>query len=285
MDNLNLESQNNQQIDQTASQPLMPLEKPRRNYSLIIGIVLGWLVVLGFGGYYLSKQPSTSPNKFKQAQPATPPIITEENEVSNLKTYKNTQREIEFEYPPNYTVSTATDCSLLAGNQSECLVSLTLSPTESEYTPKAHFGLLKGVNSINIAGQTDTINFDSQKKAWVISGQEPTPEVLSIWDHTKSGQEIIKASNGNSHGSSHYYIIPNYKNDEVAIFSIPESFRLRCDLLDKDKETDCNNFYKSVIEQYNNGETTVDTWLPENYLNSIYSEAENIVRSYRTMVR
>jgi len=145
---------------------------------------------------------------------------------------------------------------------------------------------LKGINSINISGQISGINFDAQKKAWVLDSPDSTPQVLSVWGQTKSGQEIIKAANGGSHGSFDYYIIPNYENDEVAIFSIPGSYRLRCDnfVNDRSKETDCNNFYKSVIDQYNDGEVNADNWLPKNYLDSIYAEAENIVKSYRQII-
>jgi len=274
-------------MENPINQSLMPTKKLKTNYLLIFGIVLTCFVIFGFGGYYLGKQSSKTSDKSKQAQPMPSPTTTGGNAVSKLKTYKNTQYEIEFDYPPNYTVSPGSDCSWLINNQAGCLLSLTLNPTNNDYAPKASFWLLKGINSVNIPGQVSSINFDPQKRAWVVNNPVSTPEVLSIWDRTKSGQEIIKSSNGGSHSSFRYYIIPKYESDEVAIFSIPESFRLRCDnfVNDKPKEAECNNFYKFVIDQYNNGQTTIDTWLPENYLNSIYSEAENIVKSYRQVVK
>lgn len=294
---INVGDQNTQQVGQNSdNQSVMSTEKPRANYLLIVGIVLACFVLFGFGGYYLGKKSLKTSDEPKQTQPIPSPNITGGNEAPNLKTYKNSQNGIEFDYPQNYAISANptnstnpnyANCMGLTNNQAGCLLSLALNPTNSEYTPKANFWLLKGINSVNIPGQVSSINFDSQKRAWIVNNSVPKPEVLLVWNHTKTGQEIIKSSNGGSHGSSHYYIIPKNESDEVAIFSIPESYRLRCDnfVNDKPKEIDCNNFYKSVIDQYNNGEVTDDTWLPENYLKSIYAEAENIVKSYREVAK
>lgn len=285
---ISIGNQNTQQVEQNPpTQSVVLTEKPKINYLLILGVVLTCFLVFGFGGYYLGKQSLKVTDEFKQIQSPPSPVITGGNTISNLKTYKIPQYGIEFDYPQNYTISTRSDCGLLLiNNQTECLVSLTLNSTNDNYTPKANFWFLKGINSVDIGGQTSSIIFDSQKRAWVVNYSDFT-EVLPLWDKTKSGKEIIRSVNGGSHSSSYYYIIPKYDNDEVAIFSIPKSYRLRCDSFvnDKPKETDCNNFYQSVIEQYNNGEITDDTWLPENYLRAIYSEAENIVKSYREIVK
>jgi hypothetical protein len=289
--------QNTQQISQNPMNQLVMTEKWKKNYLSIVSIVLICFVVFGFGGYYFGKQSLKISDKTMSLRPIlSPTTIIKENRVSNLKTYKNIQYGIEFNYPQNYIISvnqTISDdqnyvnCIGLTNNKSGCLLSLTIDPTNNDYTPKGFFLLLKGINSVTIPGQVSSINFDPQKKAWVVNNSVSTPTVLSVWGYTKTGQEIIKSSNGGSHGSSYYYIISNYENDEVAIFSIPKSYRLRCDNFenDKPKEAACNNFYKSVINQYNNGQITTDTWLPENYINSIYSEAENMVRSYREVVK
>lgn len=289
---INVGNQNMQQMEQNeVSQTGQIQEKPKTNYLFLGKIVLVCFVVFGFGGYYLGTR-----SVFQNPQPVvksptpattveTPSVTTPINENVNLKTYKNVQYNLAFDYPQNYVISKNQDCGNLINNQAGCLLSLTLDPTNGDdYTPKAEFWLLQGINSVNIFGQVSTISFDSQKRVWVLDN--PT-EVLSVWGRTKTGQEIIKSSNGGSCGSSYYYIIPKYETDEVAIFSVPQSYRLRCDNFtnDKSKETDCNNFYKSVIDQYNRGETTADTWLPENYLSSIYSEAENIVKSYREITK
>lgn len=287
---IGIDNQNNNtpQMEQN-SIVAMSTKKPKTNYALIVGIALACAVFFGLGGYYFGKQSLNTSDESKQTPPTPSSIITQGNAVLELETYKNSQYGIEFDYPQNYTVSTGSpgsDCSLVTSNQSGCLVFLTLNPTGSDYPPKASFWFLKGINSINISGQISSINFDAQKKAWVLDSPDSTPQVLSVWGQTKSGQEIIKAANGGSHGSFDYYIIPNYENDEVAIFSIPSSYRLRCDnfVNDRSKETDCNNFYKSVIDQYNNGEVNVDSWLPKNYLDSLYAEAEDIVKSYRQII-
>jgi len=281
---INISNKNTQQIGKNSvNQSEYTSEKPKINYSLIGGMVLICFVIFGFGGYYIGKQSLKNSTELKKNQTDPSPTADESSRVSNWKTYENVQYGLRFEYPQNYIVSTNPDCIGLTNNQSGCLLSLGINPSISEYSPKANFLFLKGISSVNIPGQVSSISYDSQKKTWILNQAVPPEEVLSVWDHTESGQEIIKSSNGGSHGSSYYYIIPNYKDDEVAIFAIPQSFRLRCDnfFTDKTRETDCNNFYKSIIDKYNRGETTADTWLPDNYLNFIYSEAEDMIKSYK----
>lgn len=277
---INAGSPNGQQVNQgKISQTKQTPEQPKTSYLFLGSVILICFLIFGIGGYYLGSR-SVSQNAQPTAIPPTPTIYTN----SKLKTYKNAPYGFAFNYPQNYIISPNQDCSLLTHNQAACLLSMTLSPTNSDYPPKAHFYLLKGVESVNIGGQLGGIMFDSQKKAWVLTLPDPShpQKVLPIWGNTESGLEIIKASNGGSHGTSYYYLIPNYENDKVAIFSVPKSYRLRCDFFtnDKLKETDCHKFYKSIIDQYNGGETIPDTWLPENYLNFLYKDAENIVKSY-----
>jgi len=286
---INVGDQNTRQIGQsTVKQPMQVIKEQKIKYLAIWLTILVGFIFFGLGGYYVGKQSSKNVNESKLNQTTPSPIVNKNNKTLNLKTYKNVQYGLEFDYPQSYTVSINPDCSSLISSslingQASCLLSLTINPTNNNYTPKAYLWLLKGINSVNIPGQVSSIRFNSQKKTWVLEHAMPPAEVLSIWDHTKLGQEIIKSSNGGSHGSSFYYIIPEYENDEVAIFSIPQSYRLRCDnfVNDKSKEADCNNFYKSTIDQYNKGEATVDTWLPENYLSSTYSEAESMIKSYK----
>jgi len=286
---INVGDQNTRQIGQsTVKQPMQVIKEQKIKYLAIWLTILVGFIFFGLGGYYVGKQSSKNVNESKLNQTTPSPIVNKNNKTLNLKTYKNVQYGLEFDYPQSYTVSINPDCSSLISSslingQASCLLSLTINPTNNNYTPKAYLWLLKGINSVNIPGQVSSIRFNSQKKTWVLEQPIPPAEVLSIWDHTKLGQEIIKSSNGGSHGSSFYYIIPEYENDEVAIFSIPQSYRLRCDnfVNDKSKEADCNNFYKSTIDQYNKGEATVDTWLPENYLSSTYSEAESMIKSYK----
>lgn len=282
---INVDDQNTQQIGQkVASQELIP-EKPKTNYLVIGGIIFICFVLFGFGGYYLGKQSLKSATKLNQNQTTPLPSANEGDRTESLKTYKNTQYGVVFNYPQNYTITPNSDCSELIGNQSECLMALGINASNSDYPSTAYFWLLKGINSVRISGQVSSISFDPQKDAWVLNeGVSPT-QTLPAWDLTKSDQEIVQTSNGGSHGSSNYYLIPNYKNDEVAIFAIPQSFRLRCDNFtsDKSKESNCNNFYKSIIDKYNEGKTTVDTWLPDNYFSSIYSEAKTMIKSFENI--
>ncbi len=250
-------------------------------------LIISLFVFLGFislGSYYSARQFFKPSDKANQTQITPTSITAKENTTSNFKTYKNTRYGIEFDIPKNYTVTDGLDCSLLMLDQNRCLVSLVLKLDfrDSDFVPEATFWFLKGVNSVKIPGQVSHIYFETQKRVWRIDNP---PEVFPLWGHTESGQEIIKAFNGGSHSNFAYYIIPDYEKDEVAIFAFPESFRLRCDLIEnRQKQLDCDRFYKSVIDQYYNGEETPDNWLGRNYLNSIYSEAENIVRSFRKIV-
>lgn len=280
---INAGDQNTHQIGQNPiNQSNQFRKRPKMNYLLIGGMILVYSVLVGFGGYYFGKQSSKNTTEPKQNQTAPLQSTNEKNGAANWRTYKNFHYGLKFDYPQSYIISTNSDCSGLINNQPACLLALAINPSNSDYSPKAHFWLLRGINSVNIPGQVSSISFDSQKRAWVLNQSIPPVEVLSVWNRTKSGQEIIKSSNGGSHGSSYYYIIPKYENDEVAIFAVPQSYRLRCDNFfnDKSREADCNSFYESVIDEYNEGKTTDDTWLPENYLSSMYSEAENVIKSY-----
>lgn len=294
---------NNQDIQQTkrnlALQLITPTKKPRVNHSLVIigtALICTAVSIYSLKEYYLNKQPLKNSHKTKETESSlSPSTAIDKNNVSISKTYKNSQYKIEFDYPQSYKIlvnptdagnSNYTNCLGLTDNRADCLLSLTIKPTKSDYSPSASFLFLKGITSVNIPGQVEVIKFDVKKRMWVNISSIGI-ETLPIWNYTKSGQEIIKALNRGSHGSSKYYIIPNYKNDKVAIFIIPQSQRLRCDNFsnDKTKEIDCNNFYKSIIDQYNDGQALDNTWLPENYINSIYSEAENIVKSYREIIK
>lgn len=279
-----IRDQNTQQIGQNATSQQQPTqEKQKTNHLLIGGIILISFALFGFGGYYLGKQSSKSNIELNQDQTVPLSPTNEVGSDANWNAYKNTQYSFVFNYPKNYVILTKPDCSELIGNQSACLMALSINASNSDYPSTAHFWLLKGINSVRISGQVSSINFDPQKNVWVLNEGISPAQTLPAWDNTKSGQEIIKTSNGGSHGSSNYFLIPNFKYDEIAIFSIPQSFRLRCDNFtsDKSKEVDCNNFYKSIIDKYNEGKTTVDTWLPDNYLSSIYSEAETMIKSFK----
>lgn len=74
---LNVANQNSQQIGQNSiNQPMLTPEKPKINYLLIGGIVLGCFVVFGFGGYFLGKQ---SNNTSTTLQNNNVPVIEETN--------------------------------------------------------------------------------------------------------------------------------------------------------------------------------------------------------------
>jgi hypothetical protein len=245
---------------------LQSTKEPKIKY-LVIPLILVGLPLFGFGGYFLGRQSSRNANNLQQNRTISLPSANGNDETPYFQKYEDKQNGLEFDYPHTYTILTNLDCGTLLGDQKNCLLSLSINSTKSNYPPKAGFWFVKGIDSVKILGQVSTI-----------------PEILSVWDHTKLGQAIYRTTNGGSHTSFYYYIIPNYENDEVAIFSIPQSYRLRCDnFIDNElKEDDCNHFYNSVINQYNSGKTIIDTWLPETYLSSIYSEAENMVKSFKS---
>ena len=279
----NESSQNDSQIDNNllnkGNEPVTPTIKSRINYLLILVIILFSSLVFGFGGYYLGRQSSKISNETKD-KPQFSPAETIENKKEGFKAYSDAQQGVRFDYPSNYTITNNNkDCGFLTTKKEGCLLSLILNPLETEYIPKASFYLLDGIGFVSINGQISSVKFNLQKKAWVEVNQDQT-ETLAVWNYTSEGKEIFKVSVGGSHGSAFYYLIPDYENDKIAIFSFPESYRLRCDFLDdRTKEAECNNFYQSVIDQYNNGQEITDTWLPDNFLKSVYKDAEDIVKS------
>jgi len=278
----NESSQNDSQIDNNllnkSNEPVTPTIKSRINYLLILVIIFFSSLVFGFGGYYLGRQSSKISNETKD-KPQFSPAETIENKKEGFKTYGDEQG-VRFDYPSNYTITIDNkNCNDLTTKKDRCLLSLILSPLETEYIPKAYFYLLEGIRFVSINGQVSSVEFDLQKKAWIEVNQDQT-ETLAVWNYTSEGKEIFKVSVGGSHGSAFYYLIPDYENDKIAIFSFPQAYRLRCDSLDdKAKEAECNNFYRSVIDQYNNGQEILDTWLPDNFLKSVYKDAEDIVKS------
>ncbi len=199
--------------------------------------------------------------------------------------YRNNQYSLVFAYPSNYKISIVNNCYGLVKNQDDCLISLSLDPNISKYLPKAYFFLVKNINTVNLSGQVRNVRYDAKEKSWIYQETNSPDKELSFWDYTRSGQKIIKVLIGGSHGSSYSYIIPDYKNDRVAVFMFPQSFRLRCDDFDKNKsqQVDCNNFYKTVINRYNGGKLIVDSWLPENYIQMVFADAEKIVKSFTTI--
>jgi len=278
----NESSQNDSQIDNNllnkTNEPATPTIKSRINYLLILVIIFFSSLVFGFGGYYLGRQSSKISNETKD-KPQFSSAETIENKKEGFKTYGDEQG-VRFDYPSNYTITIDNkNCNDLTTKKDGCLLSLKLSPLETEYIPKAYFCLLEGIRFVSINGQVSSVEFDLQKKAWIEVNQDQT-ETLAVWNYTSEGKEIFKVSVGGSHGSAFYYLIPDYENDKIAIFSFPQAYRLRCDSLDdKAKKTECNNFYQSVIDQYNNGQEILDTWLPDNFLKSVYKDAEDIVKS------
>jgi len=278
----NESSQNDSQIDNNllnkSNEPVTPTIKSRINYLLILVIIFFSSLVFGFGGYYLGRQSSKISNETKD-KPQFSPAETIENKKEGFKTYSDEQR-VRFDYPSNYTITIDNkNCNDLTTKKDGCLLSLILSPLETEYIPKAYFYLLEGIRFVSINGQVSSVEFDLQKKAWIEVNQDQT-ETLAVWNYTSEGKEIFKVSVGGSHGSAFYYLIPDYENDKIAIFSFPQDYRLRCDSLDdKAKKAECNNFYQSIIDQYNNGQEILDTWLPDNFLKSVYKDAEDIVKS------
>lgn len=215
--------------------------------------------------------------------------FTDQNQImdtSNWKTYKDEKYGFELNYPQNYiaTTNSNADCNYLTDNQSFCLTTLTIKASNNDFAPKAYLYLIKGINSVKVSGQISDTSFNPQKKAWIYKEctQNDCPEqVLLTWNYTKLGRDIIKTSAGGSGSSSSYYIISDYKNDKVAIFDIPQAYRLRCDPInDVSQQTQCNNFYNSIIQQYNEGKITPDTWLPESYIKTLYINAETMVKSF-----
>ncbi len=100
---INVVDQNTQQMGQNPiNQPVVSPEKPKLNYLMIAGIILGCFVVFGFGGYYLGKQSSNS-------EPYSSGIQDPTGTTTNLETNSPTSSPIptNSEARPNTNILTA----------------------------------------------------------------------------------------------------------------------------------------------------------------------------------
>ncbi|GIW63374.1 MAG: hypothetical protein KatS3mg091_176 [Patescibacteria group bacterium] len=107
---------------------------------------------------------------------------------------------------------------------------------------------------------------------------------MSVYSQTISGNSIIKAENEGSSAAYNYYIIPDYEKNQVAIFSFPVAFRLRCDFIEDDtKKSECEAYLNSIVQDFGKDEDSKmaysEGWIQEEYFTKIYSEAELIVKS------
>jgi hypothetical protein len=275
------------------SSPPVPTQ-PKSNSGIVILFTILVLILLGSTGYlYYQNMQLKKMVTAQQAQispaPSSATITTNTSPIisppaTGWLTYADNQNGFKFDYSPTYNVvadsSSSATCDGLTNDNSSCLaLNINTNVGGNGYVPEAIFYLIKGINKINISGQVDGIKFNSQKSMWV--DENPGGETeLPTWAYTKSDNNVIKTSIGGSEASSNSYIIPDYKNDKVAIFLIPQSFRLRCDLMQGQEQTACNSFYKSVINQYNNGQATEDTWLPDIYMQSLYPNIESVITSF-----
>lgn len=100
---INIDDQKIQQIGQNPiNQPPVPpvTGKPKINDLVIGAIILIGIIVLGFGGYYLSKQSSL--NNFYQDQITVPQAKTNNDATTNWKTY--TGASVSFKYPGDWAI-------------------------------------------------------------------------------------------------------------------------------------------------------------------------------------
>ncbi len=287
-----MDNQETQPPLQPAIPPAPVYQSPNNSYNWFKTLAIGFTIVafciaLGIIGYILgtrkNNQVATHSTQKHATQKQQVSVVspTISNPTANWKTYNNIQYNFSFQYPQSYSLSYS-DCSSSSNIQTSCLITLIINPSNNKNDPTASFWLSKGVNNTQLLGQIASIHYNVSKKAWVFSQNGSSDQVLPSIGQTKSGLDIIKGTNGGSEESSYYYIIPDYTNDTVAIFQIPQSFRLRCDLIlqHPDQQTECNNFYQSVINKYGGGKTISNTWLPENYINFLYSDAETMVKSF-----
>ena len=108
---MNVGNQNTQQVGQNpVSQPSITPEKPKTNYLVIVGIVLVYFVVFGFGGYYFGKRssntstivPSDIPRTGETNTPTQLIYPTTTPVISTESTY--TYNTFSFMYPKTWTL-------------------------------------------------------------------------------------------------------------------------------------------------------------------------------------
>lgn len=217
------------------------------------------------------------------------PKIVRPDLESKFKSYTDSRYNLSFQYPNNFIIVPEERCGeVLSDQQKEynCLTALKVFPegVNLNYIPPARFWLIKGVDSVGIGDQISQIVYDRDLNSWIDYVGDRN-ERLSIYTYTTDGKSIIKAENGGSHSSSVYYIISDYDKDLVAIFSFPQAFRVRCDVVENPKErADCESYLNSIIETYGKKDEDMQAvyqegWIPEEYFQKLYFEAENIVKT------
>jgi hypothetical protein len=276
--------------------PVNPPNQKNRSSSPILSLGIFTIVlfistmILAYQNLQLRHQTAsrqTSPPAVVVVSP-TPKSVQTAVPPTGWNIYMDNQLNYTFNYPSAYTLTGITDVSSdrsVTDTAASVLQIQKITPKNSDaYTPTARFYFIKGINTVNLTGQVEDIKFNPQKNAWV--DENPDGEtILPVWAYTKNGSEIIKGTNGGSEGSSYYYVIPDYQHDTAAIFLIPQSYRIRCDSLSGSVQTACTNFYTSVIKKYNNGQTIMDTWLPETYIQSLYTGAESMISGFEFISR
>ncbi len=202
---------------------------------------------------------------------------------SEFKTYTNNSYNLSFQYPKNLSVVPEEACGWVlkdVSKEDNCLISLKLVPSgvNMNYVPAVKFWLVRDLSSVEFGGQAKGIFYDKQINNWV-ENFGTFKRQLPISSRTISGKPVIKAQTNDSYMVSNFYIIPDYEKNMVGIFSVPQSWRVRCGLMEtKSEKTECESYVNSIIRQFGGkGEkmTGGQGWLPEKYFKSIYSGVES----------
>ncbi len=206
---------------------------------------------------------------------------------SDWQTYINDRYQIKFKYPDNYAISQNSNCTGVTNNPDACLLTLILDPNISQFVPKAHFYLVQGIDKVLISGQIFIIKFDTKQKSWIVTSGTQPQKVLPVWGRTLLGQEIIMAENGGSQIYNNYYIIPDYEENEVAVFAFPKNFKVYCTQAMYPNHLElsrarCKQFIKQIVDQYDLGDDGDDIlWLPDEYIQSVYAQADKIIKNFQ----
>lgn len=133
----------------------------------------------------------------------------------------------------------------------------------------ADISYCKDRNTVAFINQTGPIIYNKEKDEWIFSDGTKADEKVMVGE-----KEVTLVRSLNSHLSVKVYIDRVGKGDEIVVFYIPETNRIRCDFIkDKEEKEECINLLTSM----NMSPESTD-FVPEEIYENDYKELVEIIK-------
>lgn len=155
-----------------------------------------------------------------------------------------------------------------------CTLLYTVYPKEFseiqlKYLEIADIQYCKNINTLILMSQTGPIIYNKEKDEWIFSDGTKADEKVMV-----GKKEVTLVRSLNSHLSVKVYIDRVGKGDEIVVFYIPETNRIRCDSIkDKEEKEECINLLTSM----NMSPESTD-FVPEEIYENDYKELVEIIK-------